>query len=352
MRSADHPGMRTLAILLLGLTLGCRTPAPPPATPSTPPLSPPPLPVRAISAAAVTGEVLDRSGMAVDGALVQAQSGGVECEPAEGAFSTFTDAAGRFSLVVERGVGPEEQGCVVLNAGAGGAAASVRIPATFTSIAGDPRRELHATLRLGAPPPLDRATGERLIALLDAGMRGDHEAMRQLDLYIRGDLGRVLPIVNAHASWLRGIRSIEPIDAEDDQRLRWRLTGAAGRSVTITLHRENLLELHGPLVDYGDRAAAFVQRIVDLAHAGDPERMARLLDPDDVPVSRETAQRLIDRLRARFDLPRASVTLVGVDEAGHVLRYAVRGSSRTGEQSEEILEVGYGDGLVALRGIH
>lgn len=341
----------TLAIAILILLPGCR-PAPlPPATPPTPPLSPPPLPERNPNAAHVTGRVVDRTGLGVDGASVEAWSAGSDCAVYGGAARTFSDSSGAFSLTVERGVGPVEPGCVIVEAKAGGATGRAERSVVYSSATGDPAREVDIRLTLGAPPPLDRAAAERLIGLLDRSMGGDHDAMRGLDLYVRGDFGRLHEIVNAHSSWLRGIRDIELIESEEGRRMRWRLHGVQDRNVTITLVRDGLLELHGPLVDYGDRGAGFVRRILDVAHQGDAERMARLLDPDDLPVPRATAQHLIDRLRMKFDLPRASVVLVGVDELGNTLRYSVRGPSRTGEQSEEILEVGFGDGLVALRGL-
>ena len=341
----------TLVFAILILILGCRSASLPPPTPSTPPLSPPPLPERNPNAAHVTGRVVDRTGLGVDGASVLARAAGVDCAVEGGGPETVSDSSGAFSITVERGVGPIEPGCVVIEAKAGGAIGRAERPVVYSSTTDDPGREVDLLLTLGAPPPLDGAAGERLIGLLDRSMRGDHDAMRELDLYIRGDLGRVRPIVDAHSSWLRGIRSAEIIESEEGRRLRWRLHGVQDRSVTITVVRDGLLELHGPLVDYGDRGAGFVRRILDVAHQGDADRMARLLDPDDLPVPRETAQGLIDRLRAKFDLPRATVVLVGVDELGNALRYAVRGPSRTGEQSEEILEVGFGDGLVALRGL-
>jgi hypothetical protein len=340
-----------LAIAILIPLFGCR-PAPlPPATPATPPHSPPPLPERNPNMALVTGRVIDRTGLGVDGAWVEAWASGADCAVRGGSVMTVSDTGGNFSLAVERGVGPVEAGCVVLEARAGGATGRAERPVIYSSTSGDPGRNVELVLTLGAPPPLDRAIGERLIGLLDRSMRGDQDAMRELDLYIRGNLGRVGPIVDAHSSWLRGIRSAELIESEQGRRLRWRLHGVQDRSVTITLVRDGVLELHGPLIDYGDHAAGFIRRILDVAHQGDADRMARLLDPDDLPVARETAQRLIDRLRAKFDLPRATVVLVGVDEMGNALRYSVRGPSRTGEHSEEILEVGFGDGLVALRGL-
>ena len=132
--------------------------------------------------------------------------------------------------------------------------------------------------------------------------------------------------------------------------MRWRLRGAARRSVTTSVYREDLIELHGPLIDYGDRAAGFVRRVLDVEHQGDVERMRRVLTADDEEISADTARRVIDFLRTRFDLTRATVVLADVDELGNVLRFRVSGPSREGTLNQEILDVGYGDGLVALRG--
>ena len=99
-----------------------------------------------------------------------------------------------------------------------------------------------------------------------------------------------------------------------------------------------------------DRAAHFVRRIIDAAHQCYPEQMARVLTADDEEISLATAQAVIDRLRSKFDLPRASAVLVYVDEPGNALHYRVSGPSRDGTQEQEILVVGYGDGLVGLRG--
>lgn len=344
--------MRHAASFLFLLVLACRTgTVPTPSTPPIPPESPPPLPERNTNVAHIEGRVLDAEGRGVDGARITAWGAGSDCRPEGYPVVTIAGPAGEYALSLERGVGPDEWGCIAAEARAGGALTNLERPILFTAAKGDRRSRLDLEISLPRAPILTRAEGERLIGVLVAALKsGDEAAIEELDLYIRGDRQRVNAALDAYRQYLRGVSEIEFVDAEGSHWMRWRLTGAAGRTVPTSVYRETLIELHGPLIDFGDRGAGFVRRILDLAHQGDPERMARLLTADDEEVPLETAQRVIDHLRARFDLPRASVVLAGVDDAGNVLRYRVSGSSREGTASEEILEVGYGDGLVWLRG--
>ncbi|MGH9457628.1 MAG: hypothetical protein ACRD2J_08320 [Thermoanaerobaculia bacterium] len=340
--------MRQIFALLV-LVLACRTPTAP--TPPIPPQTPPPLPERAINVAHVAGRVVDVIGLAVDGPVVSVWSTGADCRLAGEPVTATGGMGGEFAIEVERGVGPEEFGCVVVEARAGGSSVRAERHVVFTAAQGDPRNRVELRLQLPRAPELTRDEGERLVRLLAEAVRtGAPATIEELDPHIRGDRQRVHAALDAYRQYLRTIDSIEFAGAEGTHWMRWRMNGVADRSVTTAVYRESLIELHGPLIDYGDRAAGFVRRILEVAHQGDIERMARVLTSDDEDVPLETAQRVIDFLRARFDLPRASVVLAEVDERLNVLRYRVSGPSREGTLSQEILTVVYGDGLVGLRG--
>lgn len=296
----------------------------------------------------VSGIVADAAGMRVDGAVVTVWPAGVDCAATGGSAMAVTDASGAFAVSVERGTGPAEQGCVVVEAKAGGSSARAVRNAFFASGSAADRVELE--LSLPRAPELTRKEGERLVDLLARAIPGgDEEVLRELDLYVRGDRQWLDGALTAYRQYLRGITAIEPAGEENDHWMRWRIEGVAGRSVTTAVYRETLIELHGPLIDYGLRGASFVQRILDVAHAGDVERMARVLTADDEDVPLAVARDVVERLRTRFDLPRATLVLVNVDEAANALHYRVSGPSRTGAMEEAILVVGYGDGLVGLR---
>ena len=346
--------MRTTAATLLAVFLGCQAAPPPPAAPIPPivPESPPPLPERGINMAHVDGRVVDVTGLPVDGPRVTVWAAGADCVAQGSPVVVTGGVGGEFSMAVERGTGPEEPGCVVIEARVGGVATRLTRPVLFAS--GDPAAHNSVDLRIRLPraPALAGEEGERLIRLLVDAIHGvDDSAIDELDLYVRGDRSRLQASLDAHRSYLRKIEAIEFAGSEGTQWMRWRLTGVAGRQATTAVYGETLIELHGALIDYAPRAAALVRRILEAAHQGDPAVMARVLTADDEHVRIDTAQGLIDHLRERFDLPRATAVLVGVDDAGNSLRYRVSGPSRTGEINEEVLTIGYGDGLVGLRGL-
>jgi hypothetical protein len=348
---------RAIALLVLALSLACRTQQMPPSTPPLPATTPPPPPERPVNLAHVAGRVVDVTGLSVDGALVRAWGASSDCRPAGDPVVVTSGASGEFSLAVERGVGPAESGCVVIEARAGSSVERVERPVLFARGKEETRNRIDLDrIYLPRAPILTHQEAERLIGVLTAAIRGDREAEEELDHYVRGDRFRVHAALDAYRSYLRGVSAVHFVDGQgasgggETQWMKFKMTGVADRSVTTSVHRETLVELHGPLIDYGDRASAFVRRIIDAAHQGYPEQMARVLTADDEEISLATAQAVIDRLRSKFDLPRASAVLVYVDEPGNALHYRVSGPSRDGTQEQEILVVGYGDGLVGLRG--
>lgn len=348
-----------IPLLVLTLSLACRTAPMPPSTPPLPTTTPPPPPERPVNVAHVAGRVVDVTGLSVDGASVRAWGASSDCRPAGEPVVVTTGGSGEFTLAVERGVGPAESGCVVIEARAGSSIERLERPVLFARGTDETRNRVDLDrIYLPRAAELTQQEAERLIGVLTAAIRGDREAEEELDHYVRGDRFRVHAALDAYRAYLRGVSSVRFVDGEGTsgpggggtQWMKFRMTGVADRSVTTSVYRETLVELHGPLIDYGDRAAHFVRRILDAAHQGYPEQMARVLTADDEDVPLATAQAVIDRLRSKFDLPRASAVLAYVDEPGNAFHYRVSGPSRDGTLEQEILVVGYGDGLVGLRG--
>lgn len=167
--------MRPTAALLL-LLVGCAPAAVPPAT------TPPPLPTRPENVAAATGVVHDSSGRPVPHARIRAWAADPSCRQEGDGVQVWSNE--RFEVTVERGVGPQERGCLIVEAAAGGSVVTRTFPATFASGGGGDR--VVADLVLPAPPALTRAEADRLMDLVRRGINTrERAAIEELAMYTR-----------------------------------------------------------------------------------------------------------------------------------------------------------------------
>ena len=351
-------GPRAIVILILVLSGGCRSADSPPPAPPIPPLpsatSVPPPPERPPNRVELQGRVTTPRGLPAEGARLRAWGADATCVPSGSQFETTSGADGTFTLLVTRGIGPTESGCILIEAALGGSQLRRRIPGVFASGEGADHR-VFADFHLPPPAILGFDEAEKMVRDLAAAPRaGDPRAIEDLDLYVRGNAEAFRGALEQMARYLRDIHSVERLDKEPTMgAYRFRLHGVAGRTATIDVVQQDLIELRGPLIDDAPRAWILLRRVLQMAHEGDADRMARILTADDeeedLPV--EKAQRLVERLRTRFDLGRTTITLTENDEEARLFRYRISGESRSGEPGEEIMEIGYGDGLVWLRGL-
>jgi hypothetical protein len=93
---------------------------------------------------------------------------------------------------------------------------------------------------------------------------------------------------------------------------------------------------------------AYLDAIAD----GDAERLARVLNPDDIDFPVPRAREMIAAYRARYgDVAAIRAEFVGVDEGKNVLRWRLRGRGPRGEEVTEPIDLGFGDGLIGIRGL-
>jgi hypothetical protein len=85
---------------------------------------------------------------------------------------------------------------------------------------------------------------------------------------------------------------------------------------------------------------------------GDAERLARVLNPDDVDFPVPRAQERIADYRRRYrDLRAVRAEFAGVDERKNVLRWRLRGRDPQGQEVIEPIDLAFGDGLIGIRGL-
>jgi hypothetical protein len=221
--------MRTaIAVLLLA---GCTA-----ATSTTPPpANTPPPPIRPVNAVDITGTVVDDEGQPVPWARVTA----ADCDGGN-SVAHVTGADGTYQLRVEHGVGPQVDGCVAVEAAAGGATVRKEQQARFGR-----GSAIHVDLRLPRPQFLTRLDADRLIDLLRRAMAHEADAVNELKLYVPDAPSSLGPI----AQYTRGIDSVRVVE-EGDRRFVYELTGRRpGRTVRVTVRQDVLTRVELPDVE-------------------------------------------------------------------------------------------------------
>ncbi|HYR27070.1 MAG TPA: hypothetical protein VEU30_01305 [Thermoanaerobaculia bacterium] len=166
--------MRRTAALLLLLAACAPTRVPPASTP-------PPPPVRPNNAAVLEGSVFDSAGQPVPHPRIDAWTAGPSCKPEGPLTRVWGGASSSYQLTLERGAGPAERGCVVVDVTAGGAKTRKTFPVTFTN----PAKPLTADLTLPPPARLTREEADRIIEVVRRGITSrDRDAIDELATYL------------------------------------------------------------------------------------------------------------------------------------------------------------------------
>lgn len=193
---------RTAALLLLLAACAPRT-VPPASTP-------PPPPPRPNNAVAVHGSVFDSAGQPVPHAMLRLWGSDPSCSATGEPVTSWSGASSRFEVTLERGVGPAERGCVIVEATAGGATARRTLPVTFTN----PGERVEADLTLPPPARLTRAEADRIIDVVRRGITTrDRAALDELAGYLGAGPEAVshrLSDVQRHLRTVTNVTFIEP----------------------------------------------------------------------------------------------------------------------------------------------
>lgn len=312
---------KLLAILLF---LGCTTEEVKPPAATTPP---PPPPKRNVPSAHVFGRVTSASGFGIAHADVLVRVANAACRPTETFVGAVTDGNGEYLAVVE-GAGE----CAVVEARSGGASGTATQRVQFA--VESPR--VRADVRMSRAPALTDAEAERLVRLLADAVNGQQS--EELVQYILHGPEALRVALEQYRTLLGRVTSVKRVEG-----FRYVLNGKSH----VDVHQEDLIRLHSPLLDYGFRAERFMSLYLRAIASGDAEMLARVLNPDDVDFPVPRAREIIDDYRRRYgDVGAIRAEFVGVDERKNALLWRLRGGDVT-----EPIELGFGDGLIGMRGL-
>lgn len=329
-------------LLLIALGAACARQPLPPSTPPLPSTPPPPPPQRVVPTAAVSGSVLNASGVAVPHASVLARAADANCRPLSFEVGAVTDERGEFIAVVE---GNELARCVIVEATGGGATGFASTPAEFAIAS--PR--LRADVRLDRGPRLTQAEAERLVHLLAGAINDPARASADLGTYVLHGPEALRVALDQYRTLLGRVARIEalPVASWEGHRFRYALQGANGRALTVDVFQEDLIRMHSVLLDYGFRSERFINAYLRAIQRGDAEMLSRVMNPDDIDFPVEKAREMIVDYRLRFgDTARIRPEFVDVDETRNSITWRLR----EGDVVETVI-LGFGDGLIGVREI-
>jgi hypothetical protein len=217
--------MRPLACLLV-LLAACAT------QPAQQTVSTPPPPDRPENVATAFGIIKDPAGKPLQHARIRAWEADGHCDAIGGPITRTSGSDGAYEVTVGRSVGPEFEGCIVLEFAAGGSVAFLPRNAHF---ARDSRLKIDVTL----PPArlLNRAEADRLMQVVRGAMHeGSPAAAEELALYTQDD-------ITPHRRNLRGITDVRLL-SEGDRRFEYELVGMRpGTSVRVTIAQDSLTRI-------------------------------------------------------------------------------------------------------------
>lgn len=304
----------------------------------------------------IHGRVLDARGLPVPFAEVLVTAADAACAIPGHQMGGTADASGAFEILLENGVGPSVFGCAIVEARSGGAGGEVRVPARFTSSVRD-RVPVEADVRLTERSPLTRAEAARLVQLLEEAINspsstasaelsrfiaGGPEALRVAVEQYRTVLGRV---VDSRELREEGITAA----AGGYRRVIFELLGSTGRTMEIDVYQDDLVRLHGLLLDYGLRSELFINAFLRAISSGDGVRLARILSPDDIDFPVERAREIIVSYREHFHTATLRAEFMDADDQRHTIRWMIRGRTPAGPEETGWIELITGDGLIGVR---
>ncbi|HEX8173063.1 MAG TPA: hypothetical protein VF824_21190 [Thermoanaerobaculia bacterium] len=221
--------MRSFAILLL-LAAACTTTTVPPAS------TPPPPPDRPENLVVARGVVFDANGGRAAFARVRAWAADPSCVATREPFVVRAGADGSYEVTADVGVGPQYDGCLIVEAASGGAVVKKQTPVRFASGADAPHETLD--LYLPRPEPLTRAEAERLIGVVKSALvTRDTAAVEELSLYT--DRGREA-LYTTLGELQRRIRTVltTALTSERGGRYVYVLSGQREPPVTVTIEQD------------------------------------------------------------------------------------------------------------------
>lgn len=215
-------------------------------------------------------------------------------------------------------------------------------------------RELPLEQRVSAPitiqvPPLTQLTvpeAERVVRLLADAINDPERDTTELAPYVLHGPDALRVALVHYRTVLGRVANVRHV-----KELIFELQGAKGTSLVMA-HREERVRIHSALLDYAFRAEGFMKAYLDAIADRDAERLARVLNPDDVDFPVPRARQMIEEYHRRYaDVRAIRAELVGVDEQKNILRWRLRGRGPRGEQVTEPIDLGFGDGLIGIRGL-
>jgi hypothetical protein len=227
-------------LLVLVLLAACTT------QPAAPPVaSTPPPPDRPENAAVAYGVVTDAGGRPVRRAAVRAWAADPGCNARGIPASHVTGEQGTFELRVVESVGPEYDGCVVVEASAGGATARVQQPARYASDRSG-RNRVQVNIALPPAPLLTRAEADRLMELVQRALRREHEAVQELATYLGEDVATTYSTLTAPMSTLRNVQSVTLVSSGPSEYL-FEMTGQRpGSTARVRIAQDSLTRIEFP----------------------------------------------------------------------------------------------------------
>lgn len=343
--------MKVSAVIVLVLLASCQAPLPP----STPPLAstPPPLPPeRPVASATVSGRVVDGRGRIISHAQVLVRPADAGCRPTGDGVGAASDESGEFLAVAEVGGPPSFSGCVVVEARSGGASGVATSAVEFTTAS--PR--VRVDVRLESPLTLGATEAERLVRLLVAGINDPAQTPAELSLYILHGPEALRVALEQYRTLLERVTSVRAVTSPygfDPLRFTFELRNAEGRTAHVDAYQEELTRLHSPLLDYGFRSERFINAYLRAISSGDAIRLSQVLNPDDIDFPVERAREIIVNYRRRYrDTATIRAEFVDVNERQNIIRWRLRGTGPAGEEVTEMIELGFGDGLIGIRGLN
>lgn len=320
--------------------------------PSTPPIPSPPQqpPVRPVNSATVSGRVLTSDGRIISHASVLVRAADTGCQPIDSGIGAVSDESGEYLAVAEVGVGPSQRGCVVVEARSGGARGVATAATEFTTAS--PR--LRVDVRLELPPALTASEAERLANLLATAIDEPARSSEELSLYILHGPEALRVALEQYRHLLGDVASVRLVPSEhfDPRRFTFELRGTGDRVSHVDVYQEEVTRLHSPVIDYGFRSERFINAYLRAISSGDAIRLSQVLNPDDVDFPVERAREMIVAYRQRYrDTASIRAEFVDVDERRHIIRWRLRGVGPDGKEVTEMIELGFGDGLIGIRGL-
>lgn len=292
---------------------------------------------------------MPRGGQTIAHAAVLVRLADAGCNAPGVEVGALSDERGEFLAVMEAGVAPAYSGCVIVEARSGGAWGVVTSPAQISTAS--PR--VRVDVRLERPQPLNAGEAEQLVELLAAAINDPAQSTEELSLYILHGPEALRVALEQYRKLLGRVTSVHPVPSAtfDPRNFTFELR-TSDRASRVDVHQEELTRIHSPLLDYGFRSERFISVYLRAIASGEAIRLAQVLNPDDVDFPVESAREMIAAYRSRYRDPATiRAEFVDVDERRHIIRWRLRGTAPDGKETSEEIELGFGDGLIGVRGL-